>query len=198
MALKQAPQHIISADEYLQGEMLNYIKHEYINGEVFAMAAASRNHQRISRNLIAALTQFLNDKPCEPFAGDIKVKVDNCFFYPDVLVACNDELGDDYYTEKPGIIIEVLSKSTRRMDKTTKLAAYKMIPDLHEYVLIEQDCVDIEVFRRSSNWLSAHYFLGDVVIFESIGLSMAVSDIYQRVNNEDMQDYLQKLKQQAI
>lgn len=196
MALKPAHTHI-SETEYLEGEMISDIKHEYIAGEVYAMAGASRNHQRISGNVFTALREHLRNMPCEPFAADMKVKVENCFFYPDVLVVCNDEQGDDYYTDKPTLIVEVLSKATRRMDKSIKLTAYKALPSLMEYVLIEQDCVDIEVFRRSTNWHSEHYFLGDDVALESIGLTVPVSDIYQRVNNEDMQDYLQQLEQQA-
>jgi Uma2 family endonuclease len=196
MALKHA-QHTISEAEYLQGEMISDIKHEYVAGEVYAMAGASRNHQRISRNILAALIQHLSNMPCEPFAADMKVKVDDCFFYPDVLVVCGDDQGDDYYTDKPTIIVEVLSKTIRRMDKSIKLAAYKTLPSLLEYVLIEQDCVDVEVFRRSANWLSEHYFLGDSLTLESVGLSISVDDIYQHVNNEDMRDYLQQLQQQA-
>jgi len=107
-------------------------------------------------------------------------------------VVCADENGDEYYTEKPTIIVEVLSKATRRMDKSTKLAAYKALPSLQEYVLIEQDFVDIEILRRSTHWLSEHYFLGDSLTLESIDLTMTVSDLYHRVNNEDMQEFLQQ------
>lgn len=195
MALKKAHSYI-SETEYLQGEQISTIKHEYIDGEVYAMAGASRNHQRISGNLFNILTNYTADLPCEAFSADLKVKAANGFFYPDVLVVCNDDDGDDYYTDKPKIIIEVLSKNTRRTDKTIKLAAYKTLASLQEYVLIEQDHVDIEVFRRSANWFSERYFIGDEVFFESLDLTVSVSDIYQRVNNEDMQDYLQQLQQQ--
>lgn len=129
--------------------------------------------------------------------ADIKVKAENNFFYPDVMVVCADENGDEYYTEKPTIIVEVLSKATRRMDKSTKLAAYKALPSLQEYVLIEQDFVDVEILRRSTHWLSEHYFLGDSLTLESIDLTVTVSDLYQRVNNEDMQEFLQQQQAQA-
>ena len=195
MALKIEHSYLSEA-EYLQGEQISTIKHEYIDGEVYAMAGASRNHQRISGNLFNILTSYTADLPCETFSADLKVKAAKSFFYPDVMVVCNDDDGDDYYTDKPKIIIEVLSKSTRRTDQTIKLAAYKTLPSLQEYVLIEQDHVDIEVFRRSANWFSERYFMGDEVYFESLDLTISVSDIYQRVNNEDMQDYLQQLQQQ--
>ena len=87
------------------------------------------------------------------------------------------------------IIVEVLSKSTRCNDKSLKMNAYKTIPSLQEYVLIEQDFVDVEVCR----WVSEHYFLGDEVTFTSLDLTLAVTDIYARVTNEDMSDDLQQL-----
>lgn len=197
MGLNQARQQGISEDEYLQGELLSDIRHELIHGEAYAMTGSSRNHQRISGNIFSALKQHLANKPSEPFINDMKVKVDGCFLYPDALVVCDDEQGHDYYTEKPSLIIEVLSKTTRRMDKTVKLAADIAIPTLQEYVLIEQDCVDVEVLRRSNHWLSEHYFLGDSFSLESIGLNLNVNDIYLHVKNEDMLNHLQQTERQA-
>ena len=179
--------------EYLHGEQFSDIKHEYIYGDVYAMVGASRNHERLSGNVFVALLAHLKDLRCETFMSDIKVKADGHYFYPDVIVVCDDEQGDDYYTEKPVIIVEVLSKGTRRNDKSLKMTAYKTLPSLQEYVLIEQDCVDIEVCRRVNGWVSEHYFLGDEVTFTSLDLTLAVADIYARVTNEDMSDYLQQL-----
>lgn len=179
--------------EYLHGEQFSDIKHEYIYGDVYAMAGVSRNHERLSGNIFAALLAHLKDLRCEPFMSNIKVKADGHFFYPDVIVVCDDEQGDDYYTEKPVIIVEVLSKGTRRNDKSLKMTAYKMLPSLQEYVLIEQDFVDVEVCRRENGWVSEHYFLGDEVMFTSLELILTVADIYARVTNEDMSDYLQQL-----
>ncbi|MCQ8103849.1 Uma2 family endonuclease [Methylomonas sp. SURF-2] len=196
MSLKRA-ENFIGETEYLSGEMLAETKHEYIDGEVFAMAGASRNHQRLVGNLHAALNRYLANHPCEPFANDLKVKAESCFFYPDLVVVCDDANGDEYYIDKPTLIVEVLSKTTRRMDKTTKLAAYKTLPSLLEYVLIEQDHVEVELFRRSQNWFAEHYFLGDSFNLESIDLTVNVTDLYHRVDNEDMRDYLQQLAQQA-
>jgi Uma2 family endonuclease len=196
MALKPAQPYISSA-EYLAGEMVSDIKHELIDGEVYAMAGASRNHNLLVSNSARIFGNHLQNSPCDTFSSDLKIKAAANFFYPDVMVICADENGDEYYTEKPTIIVEVLSKATRRMDKTTKLAAYKTLPSLQEYVLIEQDFVDVEILRRSTHWLSEHYFLGDSLTLESIDLSVAVSDLYQRVDNEDMQEFLQQQQAQA-
>ena len=181
----------ISEDDYLEGEKISQIKHEYIDGEVYAMAGASRNHNELSHTISRLLGNHLADTKCRVYASDMKVKVDNKFFYPDVLVFCNDDSGDDYFVNQPIIIVEVLSKGTRRIDKTIKLAAYKNIPSLQEYVLIEQDFAEIEVCRRNNYWSSEHYFLGDNVTFESIDLTLSVEDIYRRVQNQDVFEYLE-------
>jgi Uma2 family endonuclease len=191
MALKLAYNNISETD-YLAGELISQIKHEYIEGEVYAMAGASRNHERIAINLLTQLIPYLRNRPCEPFSSDMKVKAAGNFFYPDISIVCNDEQGDDYYTEAPIILVEVLSKSTRRLDKTIKLQAYKTLKTLQEYVLIEQDYIEIEICRRSANWFPARYYLGDEITFESIGLTLSVAEIYQRVENEEMRDYLQQ------
>jgi Uma2 family endonuclease len=190
MALKLADNPISEAD-YLAGELISEIKHEYINGEVYAMAGASRIHNIITNNIARQFGNHLENTRCITFTSDMKIKAAGDFFYPDVSVVCNDEQGDDYYTEAPIIIVEVLSKSTRRVDKTIKLQAYKSLESLQEYVLIEQDCIEIEICRRSANWFPARYYLGDEMTFESIGLTLSVAEIYQRVENEEMRDYLQ-------
>ena len=182
----------ISVSEYLQGELESDVKHELINGDVYAMAGASANHERISGNIYAEFRNHLKNLPCEPFGSDMKVKVASNFFYPDVIVDCNFNESEPYYTESPVIIVEVLSKSTRRMDETIKRTAYLNIPTLQEYVLIEQDFVDIEVVRKTEGWQPKHYFLGDDITFEAIGLTLSVEEIYLRVNNEDMTEFLSK------
>ena len=196
MALKlKQESEWISEEAYLQGELLSEIKHEYIDGAVYAMAGASKNHQRITGNVSREFGNQLKNTPCEPFASDIKVKVGSKFFYHDVMVVCKDDSGNDYYTENPVIIVEVLSKFTRRMDETAKKFAYQTLPTLKEYVLIEQDFVDVEVCRRSESWMSRHYFMGDSVTFESLGLILSVSVIYQRVDNEDVTSFIDSLSQ---
>ncbi|MDO9424194.1 MAG: Uma2 family endonuclease [Methylobacter sp.] len=196
MALKlKRTDEWISEEAYLQDELLSEIKHEYIDGAVYAMAGASKNHQRIITNVSGELWTQLKNTPCEPFSSDIKVRVGSQFFYPDVMVVCEDDSDNAYYTENPVIIVEVLSKSTRRMDETAKKFAYQTLPTLQEYVLIEQDFVDVEVCRRSEGWVSHHYFMGDNVTFDSVGLTLSVADIYQRVDNDDVTSFVASLDQ---
>ncbi len=183
----------ISEAQYLEDEKTREIKHEYIDGEIHAMSGASRNHGILSISIGRLLENHLDGTRCNTFISDLKVKVSTkynaAFFYPDVVVAC-DENGHDYYTEKPLIIVEVLSKSTRRFDQTGKFEFYKTIPTLQEYVLIEQDFAEIEVCRRANNWYPERYFLGDEITFVSIDLTILVEAIYKRVQNEDVLEFL--------
>lgn len=180
----------MSIEDYLAAELLSDIKHEYDDGEVVAMSGASKNHERIKMNLARLLGNHLQGKPCEPFSSDVKVRIGQYLFYPDAMVVCEDTSPNEYYAETPVLIVEVLSKSTRRRDETIKRRLYQAIPSLLEYVLIEQDIVDVEVCRRSEGWVSNHYFLGDQARFESVDLTLDVAEIYQRVDNDDMRTFI--------
>jgi Uma2 family endonuclease len=184
----------ISESEYLEIEQHSDIKHEYINGEIWAMAGASLAHNILTSNVSRYFGNHLEGTRCTAVSSDLKVKADCSFFYPDVVVLCSDE-NDDFYIEQPLILVEVLSKSTEKFDKTLKMECYKTLPSLQEYVLVEQDKVEIMVCRRSKNWAAEFFFLGDYVTFESIGLTIAVETIYQRVKNQDVIDYLQQKAQ---
>ncbi len=191
MANRVAKTAFISEAEYLAGEKIAETKHEYIDGEVFAMAGASASHNRISLNVATLFNVHLDGKPCQPYMSDMKVKVGTKYFYPDVLVDCSGLADESHVTEKPTLIVEVLSKSTRRMDETTKRIAYTQIDSLLEYVLIEQDFVDIEIIRRRTGWQSERFYLGDSLTFESIALTLTVEDIYARVNNPELVEWRQ-------
>lgn len=178
--------------EYLTSEREREIKHEYVDGYIYAMAGASPNHGRISSNIARKIGNHLENASCEVFSADMMVKTPSGQYrYPDVLVLCDNQFIDNgYVTQTPTIIIEVLSHSTRRTDEKTKLLEYINIPTLQEYVVIEQDIVDISVLRRSDDWRTTHYFLGEDIHFESIDLTLSVASIYHRVENQDMTDFL--------
>lgn len=188
------PRTSLSISEYLTGELESAVKHELIDGCVFAMAGASANHERIAGNFYAELRAHLKGKPCEPFGSDMKVRVRDNFYYPDVLVDCDFDESEPYFTKTPVIIVEVISRSTRKMDEKTKLMEYINIPSLQEYVIIEQDVADVTVYRRSDDWRSTHYFLGEDITFESIDFTVSVEEIYARVRNEDVILFLQQQK----
>ena len=181
----------VSEENYLKSELTSEIKHELIDGHIYAMAGASENHDRISGNIYRKFGNHLENSPCEPFTSDMKLKTSTGNFrYPDCMVICDKDDESQYYKTKPVILVEVLSRSTRKTDEKDKLIEYINIPTLQEYVLIEQDYVDITVYRKSDNWRSVHYFFGETLHFESIGLTLSVEEIYHRVQNDDMVEFL--------
>ncbi|MGD7037115.1 Uma2 family endonuclease [Methylotuvimicrobium buryatense] len=191
-------EHRLSEADYLEGEQDGQIRHELIDGIVCAMTGASDKHNKINGNVFAELRNVLKQRqsPCTAYINDMKVKVQNDFYYPDVMVVYDRQNHEnDYYKTSPVIIIEVLSPTTRRIDKTLKREAYQSLELLQEYVLIEQDKAEIEVFTRQSGWQAAYYYLGDTIYFESIDTSISVEDIYYQVDNEDVSAFIQEQRQ---
>ncbi len=173
----------ISPEEYLLGEndRSDGIRYEYVNGQTYAMAGASRNHNRVAGSFFARLFNHLDGGRCEVFQTDMKVGIrslrEDHFYYPDVQVTCEDET-DKYYNSSPCLIVEVLSESTARTDRTEKLTAYTLLPSLQEYVLCSQDFPAIEMYRKRTEWQVERYVGGQNLMLESVGLEMAVNDLY--------------------
>ncbi len=182
----------ISEEDYLEGEKIAELKHEYVDGHIYAMAGAHSNHNSLALNISSEFKNHLKGKPCRAYMSDMKVRIANGskYYYPDVLVNCPPVNG--YFTETPTIIVEVLSNSTRRIDEHEKRWAYMQIETLEEYVLIAQDFVQIEVIRKSDGWKAVKYFLGDEVTFTSIGLTLSVEAIYDGVENDEMVMWLKQ------
>ena len=181
--------NFITEDEYLRMEQSSDTRHEYIDGCVYAMVGASLYHARITANILGEFRNHLKGKACEAFMTDVKIKLGSSYVYPDVVVDCSGTEANDYFANVPILIVEVLSQTTRKRDLTTKLFKYINLPTLQEYVLIEQNTASVTVLRRAHDWQYEYYVLGDSVTFESIGLTLRVEEIYDRVNNHDIQEY---------
>lgn len=177
-------------DEYLLTEPGSMVRREYYDGQAYAMGGSKRNHNLLAGNIAREFGGHLKGTPCATFSADIKVACGKSYFYPDVIVDCANAKGDGYFATSPVIIVEVLSKSTKKLDTTTKLLHYLNLPTLQEYVLVEQDSVCIQILRKHKHWRPEYFYLGDSVTFEAIGLTLSVADIYDRVDNQDMLDYL--------
>ena len=177
----------ISPEEYLEGERVSPIKHEYRRGHVYAMTGAKKPHIVISVNLASLLNNHLHESSCLVLSSDIKVRLEeaNCYYYPDVAVTCDER--DTNSTEDfilyPSLIIEVLSPSTASFDRGDKFVDYQTASSLQEYVLITQSEIKIECFRLNAerNWVSQTYRQGDTVEFVSANFSCPISEIYQKV-----------------
>ena len=176
----------ISVDEYLQGEALSELRHEYVDGEVFAMAGGKLNHNTIGGNFFSQLHAHLRGKPCRVFIADALVRIlafqQDVFYYPDVMVGCDDRDTNAQFLRFPKLIIEVLSKTTERVDRNEKFLRYITIPTLEEYVLADQKCQAVTIFRRRLDW--GQEVIDDpqgLVRLESVGLELPLAAFYENV-----------------
>ncbi|BAZ41275.1 hypothetical protein NIES4101_72370 [Calothrix sp. NIES-4101] len=185
----RSPVHFLTIEEYLKFELESDIRHEYVDGEIFAMAGASEEHNLIAINIIALLRPHLRGTPCRAFVSDMKVKIKvqkaDIFYYPDLLVTCDPNDKEKYFKTRPTLIVEVLSNSTKNTDKREKRINYQSIESLQEYVLVSQEEIKVEVYHRDTqgNWLLEILGKDDELSLNSIGLSLTMADIYEDAIN---------------
>jgi Uma2 family endonuclease len=175
----------ISVEDYLAGEAVSPIKHEYVAGEVFAMAGASDAHVTVALNVATLLRAHVRGGPCRVYIADMKLRVDlaQAFFYPDVFVTCNAaDLGEATAKQHPKVVIEVLSESTEGYDRGGKFAAYRRLPSLEEYVLIDSRTRSVEVFRRhAEGWVLQPVPEDGRLELLSLGFGCGLDAIYEDV-----------------
>ena len=182
-----APKPPFDAPAYLAWEAGQPEKHEYLDGEVFAMAGASESHVTLAGNLFMALRNHLRGGPCSVFISDMKLQVeaDNAFFYPDVFVTCAEsDRAHSHFKAAPSLVVEVLSPSTSAYDRGAKFAAYRKLPSLREYALVDTERQSIDLFRRdeSGRWVLYPFEAGHTVELASVGLSVPLDQLYEDVN----------------
>lgn len=174
-----------SVEQYLQHEKTSEARHEYIGGDIYAMAGASEKHNFISGNLFSAIRRHLRGKPCKVFIHDMKAKVWaqlTLFYYPDVMVVCDPDDNDEYFKSRPRIIVEVISDSTRDTDEREKLITFIQLPSLEEFVLVEQAKMKITIHRRDVEWRPEELEGADAILkLKSIGFEMPLSEVYEDV-----------------
>lgn len=174
--------HPIAIKEYLEGEKTSDVRHEYVAGAVYAMAGASALHNLIALTFAASLRQHVRGSPCHVFMSDMKVRVDDAFYYPDLLVVCGTIDPGAHYQSMPTLVIEVLSESTEARDRLEKRLAYQKIDSLKEYVLVAQDKMRVEVYRRMEDgWQLETFSYGDRVHLASINYTIMIEQLYEDV-----------------
>lgn len=145
----------LTPEEYFEGEKYSDVRHEYIDGVVYAMAGGTLNHNVISGNVLVSLHSQIQD-PCRAYIADVRVTVktltSESYYYPDVVVSCAEDDRNQQFLEKPTTIVEVLSDSTERTDRKEKFLAYTSLPSVEEYILISQDKKLVTVVRRKNDW----------------------------------------------
>ncbi|MES2703557.1 MAG: Uma2 family endonuclease [Bacteroidota bacterium] len=178
-----------SIEEYLAMEESATEKHEYYQGEIFAMAGAKLPHTRICGNIYFQLRQRLAGKPCEPHNSDLRVHIptNTLFTYPDVSVTCGEPKtlnNDNWNLLNPVVIFEVLSRSTRNYDRGEKFTLYRSIPFLQEYILVDSESmsVDHHYINPKGNWAINEYrHAKDSFDVASLGITLTVADLYENV-----------------
>lgn len=188
--MSTAPKKYVSATEYLDADRRASVRSEYFQGEVFAMTGASREHNLIALNIASELRNRLRDRDCEVYQADMRVKVRSTglYAYPDIVVTCDHPEFEDENVDtllNPTLLIEVLSPTTADYDRGGKFAQYRRLASLREYVLVSQDRVWIEHYRREAEdeWRFHEQSSRDgALVLSSIGCSVPLAEIYLKVN----------------
>jgi Uma2 family endonuclease len=179
----------ITPEEYLSLERQADYKSEYFDGEIFAMAGASEEHNQIAANVLAEIHTQFKKRPCRVYANDMRVKVSptGLYTYPDIVAVCGERNFDDEQKDtllNPTVIIEVLSSSTANYDRGEKFEHYRTLASLTEYILIAQSKYHIDHYVRQTNhqWvLSETSDLQETIELPSIQCTLALSDVYDKV-----------------
>ena len=187
--MSRPAEQFMTAADYLTTERQSQTKSEYLNGRIYAMSGASRNHNRITLNLGAMLRTRLRGKPCEPFISDLRVKVSptGLYTYPDVVVVCGEPRFEDEQIDtllNPQVIIEVLSESTEKYDRGDKFTHYRALESMSDYLLVAQNQPCIESFHRQADgsWIySVAQGLEAQIDIAAIGCALRLEEVYERV-----------------
>jgi Uma2 family endonuclease len=180
------PPPFMTEEEYLEFERNSLMRHEYVNGVVYAMSGASLAHNRIVTRLYRALEKRLRGGPCEVFIQDLKLKLtpepDSFYYYPDLMVSCDRAGWCKEWVLNPRMVIEVLSSSTKHVDRREKALTYRRIVSIEEYVIVAQHSHQVTIHRRDANWLP--HVVSDPAAgaaFHSMGVSVPLAEIYDGV-----------------
>jgi Uma2 family endonuclease len=174
-------------EEYLEMEEAADVKHEYYQGEVFAMSGAKLPHVTITKNTMVALSIKLKGKGCQPYGGDLRIHIpfNTLFTYPDISVFCGDvqtRNDDEWNALNPTVLVEVLSPSTKNYDRGDKFKLYRDIPTLKEYVLIDSTAVSVEIFTVNQNglWeLREYKSAAETAKLYSLSVDLSLTEIYE-------------------
>jgi len=188
--MPQPAKTYITPEEYLALERQAEYKSEYHAGEVFAMTGASRRHSLLALSIGGKLYAKLLGRPCEVYSGDMRVHVPatGLYTYPDVVAVCGEPQFEDEFVDtllNPVLLVEILSKSTARYDRTSKFSDYRSIPSFAEYLLVAQDEYRVEQNAKQSDgrWLLTDFrSLEDVIELDSIQCSLSLKEIYDKVS----------------
>ncbi|MGL5065374.1 MAG: Uma2 family endonuclease [Microcoleus sp.] len=188
IAISQTSQKM-TVEEYLEWEAQQEMRHEYVNGEVFAMTGGSIPHNDLALNFYTALRPHLRSRGCIINVSDVKLQINSQsrYYYPDVTVSCDpQDINSRQFIQNPKLIAEVLSPSTSGKDRDEKFTAYLKIPTLQEYILIDSEKISVERYCRGEGrmWLYYPYTAGEIVSLSSIEFELPIELLYEGVQFE--------------
>jgi Uma2 family endonuclease len=181
----------MSAAEYLSWEKAQPVRHEFIDGKIYAMTGGSKAHNLLTGRLYAALLAHPGGGSCQVFVSDVKVQLAEAgpFFYPDIVVTCDARDAVPGYTvQYPCLVVEVLSPSTEAWDRGGKFQRLRRLPSLLEYLLVDSRQVNVELYRHppaSETWTLDTFGAGSNILLRSVNLSVSVNALYAGVQLGD-------------
>jgi Uma2 family endonuclease len=173
-------------EEYFAWEEQQLHRHEYIDGEVYAMSGGTQNHSDIAMNFGTMLKNYLRGSGCKTFNSDLRVNIfeSNNYIYPDLSVTCDDrDKTTPQYITYPCLIVEVLSPSTEAYDRGNKFRMYRRNPNLRDYILVDSNKMAIDLYRKddSGNWYILNYEAGDSIDLKSVNLTFSIEQVYEDI-----------------
>jgi Uma2 family endonuclease len=177
----------LTPEQFLAWEQAQVEKHEFLAGNVFAMVGATRRHVTVAGNVFALLKTHLAGSRCRVYMADMKLRIEasDAFFYPDVFVTCDErDHRADTFMSSATLIVEVLSESTSGFDRGEKFAAYRRLPTLREYVLVDPDRQRLECFRRGpdGHWVLFEFPTEGTVRLESVEFEVGLADMFAQAD----------------
>lgn len=184
--MRVADHTYLTPHAYLEWEAQQPTKHEYVAGEIYAMVGVTQRHNVIAGNLYVALRQHLKGRPCQVFVGEVKLRVAkaNAYYYPDLMAVCGEHMrqaGESRVVDDPALVVEILSPGSENIDRREKLAAYRSLPTMEEYLIVSQDRQEAEVYRRGGaiGWTHLLFEPGDTLELASLGLMVPLAVLYE-------------------
>ncbi|EKU96518.1 hypothetical protein Lepto7375DRAFT_0524 [Leptolyngbya sp. PCC 7375] len=176
----------LTPEDYFAWEETQTMRHEYLDGEVYAMSGGTINHSDISGNILALLKTHMRGSGCKVLNSDARVNIYETtnYVYPDLSVTCDErDKTTTQYITYPCLVVEVLSPTTEAYDRGNKFKMYRRNPGLQEYVLVDSETIAIEIFRRTEQdtWQILNYQAGDVVELTSVNLTFPIEAIYEDI-----------------
>jgi len=178
---------LLTVEEFLAAEPSYEVKHEYLGGVIYAMAGASTPHITITANLMGALVSRLRGRPCQAFGSDMKMRLavsgTTYFYYPDAMIFCGTTGLGPSWCERPSVIFEIISESTRSTDEREKRMAYLTLPSLDAYVRIEQERREVVIERRTNEGWQREVLAADgIVRLPTVDVEFPVAELYERLS----------------